>query len=374
MIIKIFRYFQRLSSHLNSISNFIIKRIRMSSKTSYHPLKNQEDEPQVSRSKPKMNRLLHYVPQAQDSKQTIKKRCKILHRVSFESKDPSQPLPPSEIRRLTTSLKRLKHLSRLGVSLTSLLNNHKVILRLFEYLKHTKYFSEVHFFSTDPLTYYSKELAFIASQALRSLRVLPKMKIKLSLPFFSSLLNENLHKLLASFNKHKCFTSAHLTFEFCYKTSAVQEIITILTKSKSLSELSLTLKGTNFTQKDSDQLPHDALRALNKFKTVISCRVYFKDCVITNSELKGLVPVLKEAAQNCNLEIIVEIIGKISLISRSEWWWFRRSIRNPNPFHTVHAKHNGELKDLSQKESIALPFIGFIFGYLITHLIMFFVF
>ncbi len=343
----------------------------MSSKVPYHPIRNLSDDPQITTPKSKMNRLLQYIPQAQNTKQAIKKRFKVLHRISFEAKEPPQPLGVPRIQRLTTNLKRLKHISHLGIDMSSLLCSEKIPFRFFESLKHTKNFNEIHFYSTDPWTYYSEELALVVSQVLRSLRILPKMKIKLSLPFSSSYLNKNLFRLLKSFHKHKCFTSVQLNFGFCYTILAVQEVMTTLSSSKSLSELSLTLKGTNFTHKNSDQLPHDVFRTLKNMKTVKNCRVHFHDCVITNSELKGLVPVLKEAGQTLNLEIIVEIINKIALLSRSEWWLFKRSIRNPNSSHPIYAKHKGELKNLSQKESYALPLVGFIFGYLITSLMLY---
>jgi len=45
----------------------------MSSKFLYHPFKTQ-DGLSIDEAKPKMSRILRYPPQAQDSKQAIKKK------------------------------------------------------------------------------------------------------------------------------------------------------------------------------------------------------------------------------------------------------------------------------------------------------------
>ncbi len=331
----------------------------MNSKTSYYPLEIQ-DEPQIKGSKSKMLPILRYHPQIQDTKQAIKKRFKAFHKISFESHDFSKPLSPSEIGRLSESLKRAKYSSRLGIALDSIPCEDKALLRFFESLRHAKSFSEVHFYFADSSTYYSKDLLFISQKTLHNIGALPRKNMKLSFPFFYSSVNHIEHKILKSFIRQKSFTSAHCICKIGAKISEIQEIITTLSSSKSLTEFSLTLDGVDFTSDNRARLPHSIFHSLKKMKTVKNCRVYFKECIIDNSKLKGLFPALKEAAQAFNLEIIFKGIGNFATFSRLGWWLFRRSIRNLSPFHTVRARLIGELELYSLKEWIAFNVICYL--------------
>lgn len=217
----------------------------MGSIISYHLLKNQDD-PQNKISKPKMTKILRYFPQTQNTKQAIKKRFKFFHSFSFESQDFLRPLSPSEIRRLTNLLKRLKHLSSLGIALNLLPPQEKVLVRFFESLRHIKSSPEIYFYFTRSFISYSKDLLLISQKTLRSLCALSRIKIQLSFPFSYCSKDKTEHELLKNFAQQKRFTSANLIFEFNSKRSEIQEIIDTLSSSKSLSELSLTLQGTDF--------------------------------------------------------------------------------------------------------------------------------
>jgi len=337
----------------------------------YYSLESQDDR-QIEASKPKMTGLLRYSSQVQDSKQAIKRRFNIFHKISIESQDFSHPFTPSEIRRLTIHFKRLRYLPCLGIDINSLPLQHKVLRRFFESLKHTKYLSEIHFYFTNPWMHYSNGLVLISCQALRSFCVLPRRKIKLSFPFSYSSSHQTEHKFLKSFTKQKYFTSAHGTFRIGCKISEIQEVITTLSHSKSLTELSLTLNGIDFTSDDPARLPHDLFRSLKEMKTIKNCRVFFKECLIDDSTLEGLIPALKEAAQVLNLEIIFQEIGRHALVTWFGWWWFRMSVRNLSPSHTAHAKFIGDLDAFSAKQWIACYLIVFLFVLFILALLCFF--
>ncbi len=317
----------------------------MDSKTSYYPLDIRDDLP-----KPKMTRILRYLPQSQDTKQAIKKRFKAFHRISFESQNISKPLSPSEVRNLTKLLKRLKYLPSLGIALDSIPSKEKVLARFFEALKHTKSFSQIHFSFTNPSMYYTKELLLISQKTLRSVCALPRKNIKLSFHYSHYCLNNFELKILKNFIKQKAFTSANLLCHFGSRISKIQEIITILSNSKSLSEFSLTLNKVGSPADNPDRSPDDIFHTLTKLKTVKKCRIYFKGGAESDSKLKELVPAIKEVAQVFNLEIIIQGYGNFSSVTRLEWWLFKRSLRNLSPSHTVHAEFIGELDPYSAKE------------------------
>lgn len=342
----------------------------MDSYFSYYPLENQDD-PQIKGPKPKMARILPYLSHSQDNKQIIKKRLKAFHKISIESPDFSKPLSPSEIKRLSKSLKRLKYLPYLGIALDSIPSEDKILLRFFESLRHTKSFSEVHFSFANPFTYYSKDLLFISQKALRNICVLPRKDTKLSFPFFYSTINRIEHKILKSFIRQKSFTSAHCICKIGAKLSEIKEIITTLSQSKSLSEFSLTVDGVDFTSAKQSRLPHDIFYSLKKMEAIKNCRVYFTDCIINNSKLKELVPSIKEAAQVFNLEIVFKGIGNFPLVSKLEGWLFRMSLRNLSQSHTVHAKFIGKLELYSIKEWIAFNAVCFFSGLTILAIICF---
>ncbi len=334
----------------------------MSSKASYQFLKNQEEEHdpqvQITQSKPKMTKLRRYI-RHNDSKQALKKKFKTIHEISFQYQKFVQPLSVSDIRRLTTLLKRLKHVSKLGLDMNSLPCNHKVLLRFFQSLKHSKYFSEIHiYFIHNTVPLYTKELVHVSCQTLRYIRALPQRKIKLTLPFSLHSLAKNENKFLKSLAKHKCFTSAHFTFEYNYQISHLQEMMTILSNSKSLSQLSLTFKLIDFKHAEAARRSHDTFYTLKRMKTVKNCRVCLQTCAITNPKLKALVPILKEAVESFNLEFIIE--DSHTEITRYGWWLFRRSIQNLCSPHIVSVKHIGKLELISRGRAFLFTLIAVI--------------
>ncbi len=329
-----------------------------SPKTSYYPLEIPDDLP-----KPKTNRILRYLPQSQDTKQAIKKRFRIFHKISFESQKPSKPLPSSDIRRLTKLLKQLKYLPYLGIALNSLPQKDKVLLRFFESVKHTQAFSQIHFyFMMKHWSIHCKDEVLTSCQIVRYICALPRKNIKLTFPFYYFSGDKREHKLLKSFTRQKCFTSVHLNCEFGSKICDIEEIITILSNTKSLSEFSLTLKTSYLTYENPPLAPRAIFYSLKEIKTLKNCRVYFKNCYFDVSELKRLVPALKEAAQAFNIEIILERLPDVAYFSIFEWWLFRRSLRNLSPVHTVNAKFIGKLQPFSIEDWIRIFYIFFSCG------------
>ncbi len=141
----------------------------MSSKVPYHRLENQELHIQIEISRPKMKRLLR-PPTHLDRKQIIKKGFPVSHKISFDSANHYLPIPPSELRNLATHLKRsrrAKYLPRLEISIGVLRLSENSLIK---FLKHAKYFSEIHFY-TDLFFYHSFEelnLNVISSPSLYS--------------------------------------------------------------------------------------------------------------------------------------------------------------------------------------------------------------
>ena len=348
----------------------------MSSKVPYlHPLKNQE-APLPSQQK--MTRLLRCQPD-QDHKQAIKKGFKVFHKISVKSKDPSQFLPPAEILGVATYIKKLKRtkpLPRLEIEMNSVRLSDESIVKFFQSLKQTKSLSEIHFdFRHNGIL--SLHGSRFASKALCYIRALPRLKIKLSLFVEDRLLrNEEMRKMLKRFNKHKCFASAHFSPQpFCGQILEMEEAIARFKHSKSLSKLSLVLHRDrpdetsyqklqrHFLSESRGPLPFDGVFSnLKRIKTLKNCRVHFQRCDINNLELKALLPLFKEAAQSSNLEILIDEslddgYELSSWITKFEWWMFKRTIRNLNPYHTVSAKHIGTLRDYSSEFWIKVCFL-----------------
>ena len=318
----------------------------MSSKVPYRPLKNQEDHLPYQ---PKMTRLLRPPPDL-DRKQMIKKGFPVFHKISY-----SRPLPPSELRNLVTHLKRSrrgKPLPRLEIHIGLLDVNENSIIR---FLQHAKYFSEIRFYAELISGYFPGELNLHVSRVLRSIHALPRLKLKLSLLLYKDKLNkhnEDLHEIVTTFNKHRCFTSAHFSFTFGCEFLKRQELISILKHSKSLSKLSLNLSRDIFSATgwqplrrllfpgDLDPQLHDVFRALKEIRTLKNCRLCFQSCLLTSVELNDFIPALKDAAQSFNLEFIIDGTSEVSMLG---WWQFKRSIRNLSHSHTISAKHTGKL-------------------------------
>ena len=340
----------------------------MDSKVPYHPLKNQEDHPLIERPRPKMTRLLRPPPN-QNRKQAIKKGFPVFHKISFKSANHHRPIPPSEIRSLITHLKRsrrAKPLPRLEISIALLRLSENSFVRL---LKHAKYFSKIHFY-TDFIFHYSlEELNLNVSRVLRSIHALPRLKIQLSLFFHSYALNQhdkNLPKMVTSFNKHRCFTSAHFSFRLGCEVLKRQKLISILKHSRSLSQLSLNFGRDNgsvtgwqkarrhFFSGDLDPQLHDVFGALKNIKTLKNCRLCFRHCLLSNVELNDLKPALKEAAQSFNLEFIID---GYSYITKFGWWQFSRSIRNLSHSRTISVKHTLKVDPFSRFHAFLGTFI-----------------
>ena len=327
-------------------------------------------QPPVSTLKfpPKMTRTISIYPKIKDKSinHILKKRFNKIHRIFLYSNVTNRLIPfqaPS-IRRLTTSLNRLSHLSCLEIDLKSLpLDHYQAILVFFESLKHFKKIPTIHFFSSasrSPLLDNQKLLTLC--KVIDNIRALPQIDTKLSLviPFANLPVADSFRKVLESFVNHKRFTFLHLTLSGLSDVSQMEAIISIFKDSKSLSQLHLTLETNSF---DSTFTPEGLLRSLKIITSAKNLKVCFTKCSdFSSNNLKYIASALKENTQVRNIEIIFE--QTLQDISKFQWLLFVGSLKSRTHFQKVHVKCLDRLEILSMQEALFL-FVVMSFGFLI---------
>ena len=297
---------------------------------------------------PKIAKIAPFL-KGKPQKQILKEGFKTIHHISIKStpKDLFLPFQASEIQTLTANLKRLKHLTCIDIDLNSLPSDHKLILRLFESLKHFKKISKIHFFTSQLSISFAKQSLLTLSQCISQIRTGPNMQIKLSLNISSLDADQNFRQLFRSFAKHDCFTSLHFTFLNFHDLSKIQTIISHLKNSKSLSHLNLTLDGCSMCVDRSRPL----FRSLKDLKSVRNLSIHFKQYLLGGPPFfTGLASALQESTQVKNLDIVFE--KKTPLINKFEWWSFVRSLKKGTHFQKVNAKFIGELQFMNNKAII----------------------
>jgi len=178
-------------------------------------------------------------------------------------------------------------------------------------LKHLKNLSLLHLhFSQSENTSWPQRAVFSAGQklrafskALKKIPGLPKMKIKLSFSLVNAISDEFLMSL-RSLSQLENFTSVDIMLNL-YRFSSVKETLLAFKKSKSLSQLSITLDECIPNPQDPWIGFKELQKSFKEIKSLKNLRIDLKtDCGITSSNFKGLVPIFKEIAEFVNLEMI----------------------------------------------------------------------
>ncbi len=286
---------------------------------------------------------------------SVKERSRAFHKFSLcFSKNSNQNHFP--IHKATSHLKQIKCLTRLEIQIGLLPFTHQGIKRLVQSFKHMKNLSVLHFYAVPSFDIPLGPQAVTLCQALKSLIVhdLPNVEVKLSFATSGSDdVNRDCVPLLKNFAKLRNFTSAQLNFSQYYDSPKIEELTKILTHSKSLSNLSLTLSSCTiypFTRF------HNLFTTLKGMKSLKSSKIHLRACsTITNEGLKKLLPALKgHNPQLQSLEIAFE--DCTNKITKLEWWLFSNSIRRLKTSCKIKASFFGAKKG----ESVLLVVIFFL--------------
>jgi len=177
-----------------------------------------------------------------------------------------------------------------------------------------KYFKNLsllhlHFSQSENASFPQREIS-LASQKLRALSKnlrkisgLPKMKIKLSFSLVQTR-NEEFLMSLKRFSKLESFTSVDMALNE-YDFSGIKETILSFKKSKSLSQISMTLDECIPHPQDPQTGFHELKTGFKEIKSLKDLRIDLQtDCGITSSNFKELVPIFKEIGEFVNLKMI----------------------------------------------------------------------
>jgi len=240
--------------------------------------------------------------------QIVKKRSQTLQTLSLSIDDSSEDPQNIPTKKIIANLKHLKSLRYLKIDLHWLPDHHQSLRQFLESLKHLKNLSLLRFdfdqlkTSSFPqrVVYSTGQKLQALSKGLKKISGLPKMKIKLSFSLLR-VRNDEFLMSLRSFSQLESFASADITLHL-YHFWRIQETILALKKSKSLSQLSLTLDDCI---PDSQTGFKELQTAFKEIKPLKNLRIDLKtDCGITSSNLKELVPIFREIAQSVHLEMI----------------------------------------------------------------------
>lgn len=284
---------------------------------------------------PKFTKILHY-RQNKSIDQTIKEAPPIVQSLSLNNTT-QDPLT-FQVSAFIAKVKKIKSLKSLNIDLEWLSYiHHKTAHKLFEAVKHLKNPPKLNFDINKSHVIFLKSRILCLWQSLKLLQYFPEMQIKLSLKIVGLGKNENAKRLLETFSRLKGFISANLTFLYFTDISEIQELITTLKTSKSLSKLYMTLDLSTI---DPHIKLQNLLECLAGIESLRDTRVYIKKChTITYSGLQGLLSPLKEIAQKFNLEIVFDdCLNSITVI---EWWSFVKALKKLSHPHTIRAKFIG---------------------------------
>ncbi len=265
-------------------------------------------------------------------KQIRKDRLTHIDKISIENKSFVSYFTASHLRKLTSNLKQLKSLSCLEIDLFSFaINNTKAIPALFESLKHLKNSFKIHLFpaSSFGLSKIDNQVLSTLCRALANLNSLPNVTIELSFRNRYPILEAKARDLLETLANHKCFTCLHLEVSNPGSLPELNEIIYVLSSSRSLSQIDLILDYFRFTSPAESQ---SFFRQFKKLKSLKSLKVHFKFCHISFSSLKGAASGLKENTQVRDLQLLFEEGGTQVKISKVEWWLAMRSLKKRHTF------------------------------------------
>ncbi len=174
----------------------------------------------------------------------IKEKSRTFH--NFSLKESPHPSSLSSCR-LISNFKQLKALTCLNIDLIWLFYTQKSIIHLlFESLKHLKDLRQIHFHTDKLYTAFLGRNLKPLCQAISEIDSFPRLKVTLSLSISNFVRKEQLSTLLNGFTKLRCLGSIHLTFSHYDDISRIQQYITLLKTSKSLSQLNLTLDTCRF--------------------------------------------------------------------------------------------------------------------------------
>lgn len=318
-----------------------------------HILLNLKPPPKISQTCPERKQ--------KTSHQMIKEGSKKSRRISLSSMDPPKPLQASEIRRLTTHIKRLKHLAEIEIDISSLpLDDPKIMPAFFNSLKHFKKTPKIHFFTSQHSISLSDRMVSSLCQAIASLRALPNEGIILSISLSRSYFFDSFENLLRSFARHDCLSCLHLTIPkaSAFSLSELLTVISIFKNSKSLHQLDLTLDEYNF---DDQRDIQEFFESFKELKSVKNLKIYFNKCSFNYYSFRRVPALLKQINKVQNLQVLFEE-KKAERLSKFEWSLFVRSLNDCTNFQKVQAKYLGKVKTISDWEfySIFVTVILFI--------------
>lgn len=268
-------------------------------------------------------------------KQIRKDRLTHIDKISIENKSFVSYFTASHLRKLTSNLKQLKSLSCLEIDLFSFaINNTKAIPALFESLKHLKNSFKIHLFPDLSFGFSNIDDQVLSTlcRALENLNSLPNVTIELSFRSCYLILQAKARELLETLANHKCFTFLHWEMSNSLYLPEMEEIIDVLSSSKSLSQIDLILDNFRFKSPAESQ---SFFRQFKKLKSLKTLKVHFKCCDISFSSLKGAASGLKENTQVRDLQLLCEGRGTKVEISEVEWWLAMRSLRKGTRFQKV---------------------------------------
>jgi len=231
--------------------------------------------------------------------QIIQKRDLTLQTLSLPKYDDSSgDLKTIPLKTIFANLKELRSLRSLAIDLSLFPDPHKSINEFLESLKYLKNLSllHLHFSQSENTSFPQREVSSASqklralSKALRKISGLPKLKIKLTFSLVQTRSEEFLMSL-KKFSKLESFISVDITLNE-YDFLGIKETILSFKKSKSLSQISLTLDECIPHPQDPQTGFHELKTSFKEIKSLKDLRIDLQtDCGITSSNFKELVPI-----------------------------------------------------------------------------------
>jgi len=260
---------------------------------------------------------------------------------SLSLKPESLFLSSFDISRFVKNLKQLKNLTYLNIDMDWLPDTYNKLKQFFSSFHFLKNLKVIYFYTSSVSVSFLDEKLGALRQIIRDLPSLDKVQIKLSFSVSTSTADYG-RKMLRTFVQFEKLTSVNLNMIMFRNLRNIQEFMNILKNCDSLNHLSLTFDVCTFRPINSFLA---FLRTLNKIKSLNDLKIHLKKCDnITGQGFKELVPILKELAQEINLEMIFDnCLDKIKVF---EWWSFAWSVRKLKSLHKIRVKFIGKMQGL----------------------------
>lgn len=275
-------------------------------------------------------------PSYKSINQIIKEGPRVLQSLSLNNLT-QNPLD-FQLSSFISKLKKIKFLKQVNIDLEWLSYiHHKDAYHLFAALKHLKNPPKLHFHVNKSHVIFLRSKMLSLCETIKTLKSLPKMQIEISLKIFGLGRNENFKRLLETFSQLKGFISADLNFLYFTDISEIQDLVTPLKNSKSLSKINVALELCTL---DPPIKLQNLFERIKEIKALRNSRVEIKKShTITYSGLQGILSPVKEISKRSHLEIIFD--DCVNEITVFDWWSFARALKKMSDSHTVSAKFIG---------------------------------